>query len=182
MAPKRSEALARHSPTAIPLILLLAASCGSEPPSSEASLPNIVLILADDLGFELPDDAAEDSYNFLEALTGQQGRAPVREYTLHQTNQLALAIRRGPWKYLDHQGSGGNDYNREALQPYVLPEKAPDAPGQLYNLEADPGETTNLYFEHPEIVKQLKTQLDEFVSSGRSAPARDPSTCGLQSQ
>ena len=159
---------------------------GKIPPGSKTDqtfcLSDIMATLAAVVGFELPNAAAEDSYNFLPVLRGEQGGSPVREYTLHQTNQLALAIRRGPWKYLDHQGSGGNDYSREALQPYVLPEKAPDAPGQLYNLETDPGETTNLYFEHPEIVKELKTRLDEFVSSGRSAPARDPSTRGLQSQ
>jgi hypothetical protein len=55
---------------------------------------------------------------------------------------------------------------------YALPEKAPDAPGQLYDLANDPGETTNLYFEHPDIVKALKTQLEEFKKNGRSAPLR----------
>ena len=64
----------------------------------------------------------------------------------------------------------GKQANSAALRS---PEKAPDAPGQLYNLESDPGETTNLYVEHPEIVKQLKTQLDEFVSSGRGVPSRN---------
>ena len=136
---------------------------GKIPPGSATDqtfcLTDIMATVAAVVGFELPNAAAEDSYNFLPVLTGEQGGSPVREHTLHQTNQLALAIRRGPWKYLDHQGSGGNDYNREALQPYVLPEKAPDAPGQLYNLDTDPGETTNLYFEHPEIVKELKTRL-----------------------
>jgi hypothetical protein len=48
----------------------------------------------------------------------------------------------------------------------------PDAPGQLYNLETDPGETTNLYSKHPEIVKRLKAQLETFKNSGRSAPLR----------
>ena len=137
-------------------------------------LTDIMATAAAIVGFELPNDAAEDSYNFLAALTGEQAGSVVREYTLHQTIQLALAIRRGPWKYLDHQGSGGNDYTREALRSYVLPEKAPGAPGQLYNLETDPGETTNLYFEHPAIVTELKSQLDLFVSNGRSAPTRIP--------
>ena len=149
---------------------------GRIPPGSKTDqtfcLTDIMATVAAIAGFELPNNAAEDSFNFLPALTGEQGNSSVREYTLHQTIQLALAIRRGPWKYLDHQGSGGNDYTREALQAYVLPEKAPGAPAQLYNLESDPGETTNLYFEHPEIVKELKSQLDEFVSSGRSAPTR----------
>jgi len=123
------------------------------------------------VGAELPNDAAEDSYNFLPALLATQGDRPVRRYTLHQTISLALAIRRGPWKYLDHQGSGGNNYSGR-LAPFVLPEKAPDAPGQLYNLDSDPGETNNLYFKHPEIVRELKTQLEEYKESGRSAPPR----------
>jgi hypothetical protein len=58
------------------------------------------------------------------------------------------------------------------MKEYALSEKAPDAPGQLYDLQQDPGETTNLYFEHPEIVKALKTQLDKFKESGRSTPLR----------
>ena len=47
-----------------------------------------------------------------------------------------------------------------------------DAPGQLYDMEADPGETNNLYNEHRDIVEQLKAKIDEFVESGRSAPER----------
>jgi hypothetical protein len=85
-----------------------------------------------------------------------------------------LQIRRGPWKYLDHQDSGGNNYERKRdLEPYVLPEKAPYAPGQLYNLETDPGETTNLYFEQPEIVRELKDLLEKSKAEGRSAPKRN---------
>lgn len=149
---------------------------GKIEPGSESdqtlSLTDIMATLAAVVGYELPNDAAEDSYNFLPVLTGASGDEPVREYTLHQTIQLALAIRRGPWKYLDHQGSGGNDYGREELRGYVLPENAPDAPGQLYDLETDPGERRNLYFEHPEIVEELKAKLDEFVESGRSVNRR----------
>ena len=56
------------------------------------------------------------------------------------------------------------------MYAYSLPEKAPDAPGQLYKLESDPSETTNLYFEKPEITARLKAKLEEFKKSGRSAP------------
>ncbi len=121
----------------------------------------------------LPDNAAEDSYDFLPVLIGEQGDEPVRRYTLHQTISLALAIRRGPWKYLDHQGSGGNKYTRSGLTQYALPDTAPEAPGQLYNLDTDPGERDNLYFKHPEIVEELKSQLERYIDSGHSAPLRD---------
>ena len=62
--------------------------------------------------------------------------------TLHQTISLALAIRRGPWKYLDHKGSGGNRYDRGVLQEYSLPEKAPEgdvAPGAPVELKGKAG-------------------------------------------
>ena len=119
---------------------------------------------------ELPYNAAEDSYDILPIMLGRQPEdRSVRKHTLHQTISLELSIRKGPWKYLDHQGSGGNDYvSSKKLHPYALPEKAPDAPGQLYNLDEDPGETTNLYFEHPEIVEELRTQLHAYRDNGRS--------------
>lgn len=120
----------------------------------------------------IPNNAAEDSFNFLPALLGEKLNAPIRKYTLHQTISLALAIRRGPWKLLDHQGSGGNNYDREPLLQFQFKDTAPDAPGQLFNLEDDPGETTNRYFEHPEIAQELKAQLEAFKESGRSAPLR----------
>jgi len=124
-------------------------------------------------GAKIPAKDGEDSVNMLPALLGKDEGKPIRQYTLHQTMSLALAIRRGSWKYLDHKGSGGNNYGRPGtwgMKQYVLPEKAPDAPGQLYNLESDPGETTNLYFKNPEIVRELKGKLEEFKKSGRSAP------------
>jgi len=74
---------------------------------------------------------------------------------------------------LDHGGSGGNHYESGKLKEFsTITDAAPNAPGQLYDLRNDPGETRNLYFEHPEVVKELKTQLEEVKKSGRSAPAR----------
>jgi hypothetical protein len=120
---------------------------------------------------DLPANAAEDSYNMLPALLGQADE-PIRDYLLQQAFRGAryLAIRRGQWKYLDHKGSGGNRYDSHPLlEGYQLPDTDPEAPGQLFNLKVDPGETTNLSSAHPEIVEQLKAKLDEFKASGRSA-------------
>lgn len=136
-------------------------------------LTDIMATCAAVVGANLPNDATEDSFNILGVMLGEKNDDPVRSYTLHQTIRLALAIRRGPWKYLDHKGSGGNRYEGNPnLEQYIIKDTAPDAPGQLYNLETDPGETKNLYFEHPEIVKELKSKLEEYKQSGRSAPLR----------
>lgn len=70
------------------------------------------------------------------------------------------------------EDSGGNHYERGKLAKLDLPNAAPEAPGQLCDIEVDPGETNNLYFENPEMVKQLKELLDRSVESGRSAPER----------
>jgi hypothetical protein len=78
-----------------------------------------------------------------------EDQAPIRPYLLQQAfgGQRTLSIRRGEWKYLDHTGSGGNRYENDAgLKPFHLPDTAPDAPGQLYNLATDPGETKNLAY------------------------------------
>ncbi len=136
-------------------------------------LTDIMATCASITGAKLPRDAAEDSFDLLPVLTGKDGGIPVRDFTLHQTWTLDLAIRQGDWKYLDHQGSGGNRYAEgSALEPFILPDLAPSAPGQLYNLADDPGETRNLYNRHPDKVAQLKALLEATKASGRSAPER----------
>ena len=67
---------------------------------------------------------------------------------------------------MDHKGSGGNRYDREGgwMYSYALPEKAPDARCQLYNLESDPGEMVNLYDDPSNeiLVQDLKSRLGEL--------------------
>ncbi|MBK9385902.1 MAG: sulfatase-like hydrolase/transferase [Planctomycetes bacterium] len=136
-------------------------------------LTDVMATLASITGAVLPNEAAEDSFDFLPVLEGTAD-APIRPYLLTQAfgGARTLSIRRGPWKFLDHPGSGGNSYERGELRDFALPDTAPDAPGQLYDLASDPGETKNLYLERPELVRELKALLEESKSSGRSAPRR----------
>ena len=132
-------------------------------------LTDIMATVAAITGAELPHESAEDSFNMLPVLEGKAA-APIRPYLITQAfgGARTLSIRRGAWKYLDHRGSGGNSYDKGDLQRFALPEASPEAPGQLYNLENDPGETTNLYSEKPEIVKELKALLEQSKTTGRS--------------
>ncbi len=137
------------------------------------SLTDLMATIAEITGAKLPHYAAEDSYNMLPVLLGEVENEPVRQYMLQQAARKDLSIRNGNWKYLDHKGSGGNNYEREGpwgLTQYFIEDTDPHAPGQLYNLDTDPGETTNLYSKHPDIVNELKAKLEKFKSSGRSAP------------
>jgi arylsulfatase A-like enzyme len=135
------------------------------------SLTDVMATVAAITGAALPRDAAEDSFNLLPVLEGR-ATAPVRPYLLTQgfAGARTLAIRRGHWKYLDHAGSGGNRYdNHPELKRFALPEAAPNAPGQLYDLATDPGETNNLYLARPEVVRDLKALLEKSKADGRSA-------------
>ena len=127
--------------------------------------------LASVVGYKLPDEAATDSFDMLPAMLGSQDtEESIRPHLLTQSFRGEFQLRQGKWKYCDHAGSGGNNYDRGNLMKYALPETAPDAPGQLYDLESDPGETTNLYFNQEAKRKQLKSLLEQLKSSGRSAP------------
>jgi arylsulfatase A len=135
-------------------------------------LTDIMATCAAVVGANLPADAAEDSVNLLPILRAEEATGPVRDYTLHQTIRLDLAIRRGPWKYLAHRGSGGNDYRVPPLDAWALATDLPNAPGQLYNLDTDPGETKNLYDQQPELVKELRSRLEAARQNGRSTDDR----------
>lgn len=134
-------------------------------------LTDVMATLASITGFALPRDAAEDSFDLLPVLQGET-TPPVRPYLLTQAfaGAKTLSIRRGDWKYLDHRGSGGNRYDAGELKRFALPETDPEAPGQLYDLANDPGETTNRFSENPEIAKELGDLLEQSRNSGRSRP------------
>jgi arylsulfatase A-like enzyme len=136
------------------------------------NLTDLMATCAAIVNADLPADAAEDSRNILAELQGANAHHPGDHDVLHETMSLKLAIRRGAWKLLDHQGSGGNGYDSDYLKPFALPDNDPDAPAQLYNLHDDPDETTNLYAKQPDIAVELKRRLDGYVEAGRSVPAK----------
>jgi hypothetical protein len=76
-------------------------------------------------------------------------------------------------RLLAHVGSGGNNYQSSAvLQPYAVDDTAAGAAGQLYDLEADPGEQRNLYREQGEKARELEELLQHSIRTGRSVPER----------
>ena len=140
--------------------------------SQLANTTDILATLASVAGHELPDAAAVDSFDLLPAMLGtRQDSEPIRPWMLTQSFRGEFQLRQGPWKYLDHKGSGGNNYDRGMLKDYALPETAPDATGQLFHLEQDPGETTNLFFSAAPRREQMQTLLQKLIgTTGRTAP------------
>ncbi|MGQ1785347.1 sulfatase family protein [Saccharicrinis sp. GN24d3] len=123
------------------------------------------------VGYKLKYEDATDSFDMLPAMLGTEDKnKSIRPYMLTQSFRGEFQIRQGNWKYLDHKGSGGNNYKSDLLEKYALPEKEVDATGQLYNLTKDPGEKTNLYFTEANKRKELQDLLENLKSNGRSAP------------
>ncbi len=132
---------------------------------------DIFATLASVIGYALPGDAAVDSFDMLPAMLGiQNTEKSIRPHMLTQSFRGEFQLRQGDWKYLDHQGSGGNNYSQGMMKHYILPELAPTATGQLYNLKTDPGETRNLFFKEEAKRKELQQLLVHLKTSGRSAP------------
>ena len=111
-------------------------------------------------GQTVPDSQAPDSIDQSPLLTSPQLDQPLRETLITSNNNKYYGVRNGNWKLITGLGSGGFTQPRD-IKP------SPGGPtGQLFNLQTDPGETKNLWAEHPEIVKQLQDILTQSQASG----------------
>ncbi|CAM3328116.1 arylsulfatase [Zobellia roscoffensis] len=120
--------------------------------------------IADIVGVELPDNAGEDSYSLLPILKGDSYDKTVRGAVIHHSVSGRFAIREGKWKLNMFRGSGGS------LEPKIIEPKEGEALYELYNMEKDPGETTNLYFDNPDVVKRLTQKIAKIIEEGRTTP------------
>ena len=127
-------------------------------------LTDLMATCAAIVGAKLPENAAEDSFNILPALSGQKLNKPIREAIVHHSSIGIFSIRQGKWKLILGLGSGG------FTKPQRI-EPEPGGPaGQLYNLEDDLAESNNLWSKHPEIVERLTKLLEKYKEQGRTRP------------
>ena len=117
-------------------------------------LTDFVATTAAITGAKIPNGAAEDSVNMLPALLDRNTTGkPLREAIVHHSSNGVFAIRKGKWKLiLNTEGSGG-------WPPPRGGEPKPGTPGQLYDLQTDPGEKHNLWQQLPAIVDPLRSLL-----------------------
>jgi len=134
---------------------------------------DLMATVADLLNYNLPDNAAEDSYSFLPVLKGNDYKSPIREATVHHSIDGRFAIRKGDWKLILWPGSGGWSYPRDN-------EISKNMPGfQLYNLKNDPSEEKNLFIDNPAKVNELKELLAKYIEKGRSTPGEKQDNEGM---
>lgn len=118
--------------------------------------------IADIIGTEVPDNAGEDSYSLYPMLSEEKQNKNLRGAVIHHSVSGHFAIRDGKWKLNMLRGSGGS------LEPTLIIPEVNEATYELYDIEKDPEETTNLYFEYPKVVERLTVQLREIIKNGRS--------------
>ena len=123
-------------------------------------LTDLMATCAEILKAPLPENSAQDSVSFLPALSGLP-IVSTRAGVIHHSISGHFGYREGKWKLLLAKGSGGWSSPNEKES-----KKAPIA--QLYDIEADPGETTNLYGAQPKVAGRLLKQLESDVTRGRS--------------
>lgn len=113
-------------------------------------------------GQKLADNEGEDSYNLMPLLLKKNYRKTIREATVHHSIDGSFTIRQGDWKLLLAPGSGGWSDPR--------PGKDKGLPAvQLYDMKSDPGEKTNVYAEHPEVVSRLTALLRKYIRMQKHA-------------
>lgn len=132
---------------------------------------DLMATLAEIAGFELPDEAAEDSYNLLPHLKGEPNTKNIREATVQNTFKDRYAIRKGDWVLIDSKSGMHSQVPGWFNEQFGYSENMFE--GELYNLKEDISQKNNLYPEYPEKVAELKALLEKYKASGRSVPLRN---------
>ena len=109
---------------------------------------DLMATLAEILDTTLPDNAGEDSFSFLPLLKGED--KPVRIYAVSCACAGTPGLRQGPWKLV----FAADDQAKTAVQ--------------LYNLDADLGETKNVATAQPKLVAELRALMEQFITAGRT--------------
>ena len=109
--------------------------------SALISLTDLEASFARLIGVTLPDDAAPDSMDVLDALLGKSTTG--RHELVEHKHESACALRMDNWKWID---------------------------GQLYDLSNDLAEKHNLAMEQPERAKAMAARLAELKASKRTRP------------
>jgi len=125
-------------------------------------LTDLMATAAELAGTQVPKGAGEDSVSFLPALSDKTITS-TRNGVIHHSIDGCFAYRQGKWKLLLARGSGGWTAPKEQA---AIESGAPAV--QLYDLEKDPGETTNLYESQSEVVERLLNLMEADVARGRS--------------
>ena len=117
-------------------------------------LTDFTATCAEITGFKMPDDFAEDSFSLLGLIEGGSWRSP-RAPVVHHSSNGTFSLREGRWKMVFGSGSGGRE--RPVGKPF-------EKPYFLFDMQADPSETTNVIDLHHEIASRMEKKLKSIMA------------------
>jgi arylsulfatase A-like enzyme len=129
-------------------------------------LGDLMATVADITGATIHPGEAEDSQSFWATL--RDPAKPARaSAVLHSVNGK-FVLRKGDWVLID--APTGDDNYGEYMEPEWLKKErgytAHNHPGELFNVREDPSSRTNRYADHPELVAEFKSLLEQ-AKAGR---------------
>ncbi|MBB6429164.1 sulfatase-like hydrolase/transferase [Algisphaera agarilytica] len=108
---------------------------------------DLVPTLVSVAGGEVQSDWELDGINLLPYLTGERNAEPLAERTLFWRQNAMWAVRSGSWKLIQDRGNN---------------------PPQLYNLDDDPREATDVVNAYPEEAARLQETFDAWQGTVES--------------
>ncbi|QDT80203.1 Arylsulfatase [Gimesia maris] len=119
---------------------------------------DVLPTLAEMMNVKLDSNTAEDGVSFYPALTGASRPVSFHKAIIHNHHNGTFAVRQGAFKLIIK----GPKTVEEVLDARV-PVKY-----QLYDLDQDIAESTDVSAKHPEKVKQMHALLKQYVKAGHS--------------
>lgn len=126
-------------------------------------LGDLMATCADIIGTPLADGAGEDSVSALPLFRGQTD-TPTRSSIIHHSISGKFAVRKDNWVLID--APSGDDNREPEWFQKERGYREHDCPAELFNLDEDPSERTNLYRDRPEVVSELKALLENAKKHG----------------
>ena len=124
-------------------------------------LPTVVKLA----GGEVPPDRVIDGRDIWPLLSGRSKQSPHEALFYFKSNRLE-AVRSGPWKLaiVEQIENGIDKEKKPSTEPFVP---------QLFNLDADIGERTDVAARHPDVVRRLQgyvRQMDRDLGVAGRGP------------
>jgi arylsulfatase A-like enzyme len=119
---------------------------------------------------------AEDSFNLLRAFTEAKPGAPVRDSVILQSADATYDVRQGDWKFIERTDAPAfaTVRNKSTLDAAAHKKAAGLSTDELYQLAADPAETTDVRAAHLERAATLKKLLITARDRGFTRPYAGP--------
>ncbi len=138
--------------TRVPLIVHWPSTIQHGESSALVSHVDFLASFADLLGVELPEGAAPDSQNVMDALLGKDAKGNT---CIIEESPGKIALRKGDWKLAKNKHSRNN-------------KKEADPAFELYNIAMDIGEQNNIIDKHPKIMEEMKALLLKIENGAKA--------------